>query len=246
MSELPLNVFGHTDTGRARAHNEDAFACGTLADGAVWAVLCDGMGGAAAGDRASHLAAEIISGMITRTYTSEMDERSLRNLLLTAAANANTQIWRLAQGDDALAGMGTTAVAAIVRQNHYYLIHVGDSRAYLLVNGALRQLTRDHSMVQLLVDTGQIAPEEALTHPHRNLITRAVGVDMEVEPDFTADVFPEYGRLLLCSDGLTNAVDTEDIAFLLARVQPPDIPAALIDAANKAGGPDNITAVVIH
>ena len=147
--------------------------------------------------------------------------------------------------DEALAGMGTTVVCALVRDGRAYICHAGDSRAYLYHGGRLHPLTHDHSYVQELVDCGTITPEEAEHHPQKNIITRALGVDYRLGPDCTSVVVVKGDMLLLCSDGLTNALPLERIEKILARAPFYDLPDHLIEAANAAGGPDNITALLL-
>ena len=147
--------------------------------------------------------------------------------------------------DESLAGMGTTAVCALVRSGRIFLCHAGDSRAYLYRDGKLTQLTHDHSYVQELVDCGTITVEEAEHHPQKNIITRALGVDYRLVPEFTSAALRGGDLLLLCSDGLTNAVPRDEIEQLLAAGPFYDLPDKLIHAANENGGPDNITALLL-
>ena len=147
--------------------------------------------------------------------------------------------------EESLAGMGTTAVCALVRGGKAYLSHAGDSRAYLYRDGKLAQLTHDHSYVQELVDCGTITVEEAEHHPQKNIITRALGVDYRLEPEFTTVALQAGDVLLLCTDGLTNAVPTEQLEQLLRSGSFYDLPDALIRTANENGGPDNITALLV-
>ena len=179
--------------------------------------------------------------------------RKLQNLvpgeeetfLKKALLSANRYVFQKALREESLAGMGTTAVCALVRGGKAYLSHAGDSRAYLYRDGKLAQLTHDHSYVQELVDCGTITQEQAEHHPQKNIITRALGVDYRLEPEFTTVALRAGDVLLLCTDGLTNAVPTEQLEQLLHSGSFYDLPDVLIRTANENGGPDNITALLV-
>lgn len=240
-----MNLYGQTDTGCVRPNNQDAFRSGELSQGAFFAVVCDGMGGAAGGSVASTLAADTIEERLQSGYRDDMSETSLLHLLETAVAAANALVYDEAMADVELRGMGTTVVAAIVRGDQAYTAHVGDSRIYL-VTDTLEQLTRDHSIVQEMVEKGQLTPEEAKYHPRKHLITRAVGVDSRVVCDLQVTELPETARLLLCSDGLTNMLESDVLLSIMKETENPGgIPDRLVEAAKQAGGHDNITAVVM-
>ena len=237
-----LRVGSATDTGQVRTKNEDAALIGD----AVFAVA-DGMGGHAAGDVASQVAVEAFESSTSAGIDDEDD-------IVEAVRAANHAVISRADEDPDLAGMGTTLTAlALVPgpadgtgPNELVIANVGDSRAYLFRDGDLTQLTRDHSLVEDLVQEGRLSPEEARTHPQRNILTRVLGNDTEVEPDvFRAD--PVRGdRYLLCSDGLSNEVDDERTASVLRRLADPDDAAReLVRLANENGGRDNITVVVV-
>lgn len=235
-------VYGQTDVGRVRADNQDTFRCGTLTQEACYAVVCDGMGGAAGGSVASRLTAELIEERLVTGFRENMAESSVLHLLESAVAAANALVYDEAMADPDLRGMGTTVVAAVVQGDTVYTAHVGDSRIYL-VNDGIQQLTRDHSIVQEMIEKGQLTPEEAQHHPRKNLITRAIGVDSRVTCDLQTVAMAPADGLLLCSDGLTNMVDPEAILSIIRGTDGADIPTKLVEAANQAGGSDNITAV---
>lgn len=228
-----------TDVGRVREANEDALWTGD----SVFAVA-DGMGGHAAGEVASATALEPVAGLDGKVFP---DARAARDALATAVSKANAAVVEKAEGDPAFAGMGTTLTAAMFEGKRLHVAHVGDSRAYLLRNGELSQLTTDHTLVQHLIDEGELTPEEAAEHPHRSVITRAIGVGEEVEVDsLTIHLAPD-DQLLLCSDGLTGVVGDADIARWLLREDEHEAAVRkLVDAANAAGGPDNITIVLLR
>lgn len=228
---------GLTDTGRKRRRNEDAF----VASPPLFAVA-DGMGGAQAGEVASRLAAAVLH----EERGAGIGEATVAGLI----AEANRRVWQRSTEDTSHSGMGTTITVALVDSaaGTIAIGHVGDSRAYRIRGGALEQLTQDHSLVAELVRRGRLAPEEAENHPQRSVITRALGTEPEVEIDlFTVQAEP--GDLyLLCSDGLTTMVpDGEILALATARRHDLDAAArALVDAANAAGGEDNVTVVAFE
>ncbi len=239
-----MKLAGKTDVGRVRQENQDDYRAGELPGGAVWALVCDGMGGAKGGREASQGACNVIENFFQEQYAqcgAGQEEPFLKKALLYA----NRFVFQKAAHEEALAGMGTTAVCALVRSGNVYLCHAGDSRAYLIRDGKLTQLTHDHSYVQELVDCGTITEEEAEHHPQKNIITKALGVDYRLEPEFTAAKLKREDRLLLCTDGLTNMVPAEEMEELLAQGTFYDLPDRLIEAANAHGGSDNITALLL-
>ena len=239
-----MKLAGKTDVGRVRQENQDDYRAGELPGGAVWALVCDGMGGAKGGREASQGACNVIENFFQEQYAqcgAGQEEPFLKKALLYA----NRFVFQKAAHEEALAGMGTTAVCALVRSGNVYLCHAGDSRAYLIRDRKLTQLTHDHSYVQELVDCGTITEEEAEHHPQKNIITKALGVDYRLEPEFTAAKLKREDRLLLCTDGLTNMVPVEEMEKLLAQGTFYDLPDRLIEAANAHGGSDNITALLL-
>ena len=228
---------GQTDTGRRRRQNEDAFVC----EPPLFAVA-DGMGGAQAGELASRLAAAAIEEGALRVQ----GEESVAGIVRTA----NARIFERSVRDPTAAGMGTTATVAFVDEEAETaaIAHVGDSRAYRYRDGVLEQLTTDHSLVGELVRSGRLTEAEAAVHPHRSVITRALGTEADVEVD-TRTVDLRHGDLvLLCSDGLSAMVRDEEIVRLLEETQadPHDAAEALVAAANRAGGEDNVTVVLFE
>ncbi len=239
-----MKLAGNTDVGMLRAENQDCFCAGEFSAGGGFALVCDGMGGAAGGAAASTMAC---NSMRAHLLSAPRDcEMGLEKAFLTKMMEvANLEVFQTAAKSDALAGMGTTAVCALLKEGQAFISHVGDSRCYLLRGGVLVQLTRDHSYVQGLVDYGTITPEEAETHPQRGAITRAIGVDHRVEPDFTSITVVEGDMILLCSDGLCKVLSASEMETILAQYPIESAPDALIAAANQEGGPDNITAVLV-
>ena len=240
-----MEIFSKTDTGMVRSSNQDAALHGTFADGNVWAIVCDGMGGANGGNVASSTAVQEIAERIAANYESGMTGNELRELLGRAINAANIKVYIQAQEDLSLRGMGTTVVAVIVCGRTAYIAHAGDSRAYLYARGDLRQLTTDHSVVQVMVDRGELTEQEARYHPRRNLITRALGVKPRLEIDHCECQVEKGDILLLCTDGLSNYLEDKDIFRILYQYKKEDAVNRLIDTANAHGGGDNVTAVTI-
>ena len=221
-----------TDIGRVREGNEDSF----LIEPPLYAVA-DGMGGHRGGEVASQLALETVERLF----------RSGRGTLEHQIREANRAVFERSAEDRSVAGMGTTLTAALVRDGEVHLAHVGDSRAYLLRAGALRQLTQDHTLVGRMIRAGEISEAEAEVHPHRNVLTRVVGTEPDVRVDERDVGLLEGDRLLLCSDGLTNMVTEDQVQAVLEAVptNPQEAADRLVRAANRAGGVDNITVVVL-
>jgi protein phosphatase len=238
---MRLSSFAGTDVGRVRAGNEDS-----LFNGRTVFAVADGLGGHAGGEVASAAAVAPLAALDGRGFA---DPAEAAEALAGAVRQANAAILDQAAGDPGLWGMGTTLTAAAVAGDHHLqLAHVGDSRAYLLRDGSLEQLTTDHTVVGELVRRGRLSPEQAAVHPERSILTRAVGLDPRVPVDTPDPLELAAGdQVLLCSDGLTETVPDAAIAELLSA--PGDGDAAcrsLIDAANAAGGPDNTTVVLVR
>lgn len=240
-----MKIVAKTDRGHVRETNQDAYAVGEFSDEVVWAVVCDGMGGAAGGNIASALAVKVISDKINASYREKMRDMSIKNMLDSALTAANIEVYDMADAKLELHGMGTTVVCAIVRDNQAFIAHAGDSRAYVLSDGNINQITTDHSMVQDLLSRGKITDEQAAKHPNKNIITRAVGVDKSIEIDFDQIDLDDNSTLLLCSDGLSNYVTNEEIVDLMSDGKHYAFADRLVQKANENGGGDNITVVVI-
>ena len=240
-----MEFFGRSDPGRVRATNQDAYVCGRLSENALFAIVCDGMGGANGGNVASAIAIRVISERIVDLYREGMNDNSLHNMLESAIAAANIEIYDAAASDLDLRGMGTTVVAVIVCDEQVFIAHVGDSRAYIITAEAIEQVTKDHSIVQAMVEKGQLTQSQAKNHPRKHFITRALGVEDTVDCDYTEIKLPEEGYLLICTDGLTNMVETDDIYATVVNSKKDQIVDKLIAAANMAGGSDNITVVLL-
>lgn len=238
-----MNIYGLTDKGLVRSSNQDAFAFGELSDGKHFAVVCDGMGGANGGNIASTMAVDNLSASLKSGFRANMSDSSVKNLLESAISAANVKVFDKSKMNAELRGMGTTVVAAVIFDNEVHIAHAGDSRAYILRNNELIQITRDHSIVQSMIEEGKLTPEEARFHPRKNVITRALGVEESVNPEFNINDLEQGDMLLLCTDGLSNYVESETIVQILKSETDPT--GKLIALANENGGGDNITAVVV-
>jgi serine/threonine protein phosphatase PrpC len=237
---MRLSSFAGSDVGLARSGNEDSYFCGRT----VFAVA-DGLGGHQGGEVASAVAVEPLAALDGRGFA---DPGEAAEALAATIREANAAILERAAGDPELWGMGTTlTAAALAGERHLQLAHVGDSRAYLLRDATLDQLTSDHTVVAELVRRGRLTPQQAAIHPERSILTRAVGLDPNVPVDLPDPLELRPGdQVLLCSDGLTEAVEDRQIADLLAAATDGNAACrSLIDAANAAGGPDNVTVVLL-
>lgn len=257
-----VSVFGKTDLGRTREHNEDTFLVADLSSGNASLqpevrnhnvgprgslfIVADGMGGAAAGELASAMAADHIHRHMTTTWTTDTPPTAERFAfrMREAVEVANSAIYSYAREHAEVRGMGTTVTAAGIFGSDLYLAQIGDSRAYLVRNSDAIQLTKDQSLMQRLVDAGELTEDEAEQSERRNIILQALGPDPRVKVDLTYQSVRRGDVLILCSDGLSGLVRREEFATLARQhTDPSALCAALIDLANSRGGPDNITVV---
>lgn len=234
-----MKIWGLTDRGTVREQNQDTFHL-WKEDNTAALLVCDGMGGARAGNVASALAAQAFTEAIQHS-DAQPDQR-----LTAALAQANEQVYQRAHRDPDCRGMGTTLVAALVEDNLAHIINVGDSRAYYLSQDGIRQITIDHSLVQDLLQRGHITPEEARNHPNKNVITRALGVDNKLEGDLFTQELEPGSMLLLCSDGLSNVLEDEELLEVALHGGTPEEGCQrLIGLALERGATDNVTAVLL-
>ena len=241
-----MQSWGLTDPGCVRQQNQDAYRIEQLDRGTLLAVVCDGMGGAKSGNVASSLAVEVFTDEISRNWTPGMESDRIDQMLRSAVKLANFTVFDQSAQFEEFSGMGTTLVAAVVREGKATLVNVGDSRAYGINRGGIQQLTKDHSLVQMMVDRGDLTPEVAKSYPGKNLITRAIGT----EPIVMCDIYHwEVGKgdyLLLCSDGLSNVMDDQEILFEVAHgVNKDRCCQRLLSIAKNRGAPDNVTSVLV-
>ena len=241
-----MKVFSKSDIGLIRKENQDSSAYSVISSDCVWAVICDGMGGAQGGKTASSTAVNYISEYIEREYTEGMDNDELSDMLTSAVSGANLTVYKMAMDDPDLAGMGTTCDLVFVRDKIAHVVHVGGSRTYSIRDGKILQLTEDHSLVQEMVRRGEITAEQAMKHPNKNLITRALGVTHEVRIDYIEAEFFEGDTLLVCSDGLPNFVSRADMVQTVEENSGQLLIDTLVEIAKRHGGHDNITVTVIY
>lgn len=240
-----MRIVSKTDVGLARRSNQDAYATGELPGGVAWAVVCDGMGGVGGGNVASTLAVKTISEQISASYREGMSSNSVRTLLESALTAANLAVYDASQQSADLAGMGTTVVACVILDGVAHISHVGDSRAYLFSPERIRQITRDHSYVQRLIEDGKLTEEEARTYPHRNIITRALGVEERLLVDYNEVTLAPDDAILICTDGLSGSVEEEDMLAVFRQASFYEYPDRLVRLANEKSGSDNVTVVIL-
>jgi len=241
-----MQSWGLTDPGCVRKQNQDFYQIEQLDWGGLLCVVCDGMGGAKSGNIASSLAADVFVQEIKRSWKNGMDQEHIDQMLSSAVKLANFTVYDQAQQFEEFDGMGTTLVAVLIKGRKATAVNVGDSRAYGITRSGIHQLTRDHSLVQMMVDRGSLTPEVAKTYPGKNFITRAIGT----EPVVLCDIFhldvAKGDFILLCSDGLSNMMDDQEILFEVAHgVNKAHCCKRLLDIAKNRGAPDNVTSVLV-
>ena len=242
-----MQSWGLTDPGRVRKQNQDAHHIEKLDRTSLLCVVCDGMGGAKSGNIASTLAVDVFVQEVRQSWKPRLDQEKIDQILRSAVKLANFTVYDQSQQfPEEFDGMGTTLVAVLVHGRKATVINVGDSRAYGIDRSGIRQITRDHSLVQMMVDRGDLTPEVAKTYPGKNFITRAIGT----EPTVLCDIFHldvakgEY--LLLCSDGLSNMMDDQEILFEVVHgVNKAHCCKRLLDIAKNRGAPDNVTSILV-
>ncbi len=240
-----MKIVARTDVGLVRENNQDSYSACELENGAVLAIVCDGMGGAAEGALASTEAVRVIKERITQRYYDGMSDLSIKSLMISAVEKANKFIYDLSLTNEQYEGMGTTVVAMLAVNEAVYIVHAGDSRAYKISDGNISQLTRDHSVVQRMIENGEITPEEAFDHPSKHIITRALGVNSEIKIDFCQENFNDDEIIILCSDGLSNFVLNDEILRIISDESFYSFADKLVNSANSGGGGDNITVVAV-
>ena len=242
-----MQYWGITDPGCTRAQNQDADQIEVLNRNTLLCVVCDGMGGAKSGNVASTLAVEVFVQEVKRTWIPDMDPEKLDQMLRNAVKLANFTVYDQAQQFEEFTGMGTTLVAVLVQSKFAPVVNVGDSRAYSVTSDGVRQLTTDHSLVQMMVARGELTPEKARSYPGKNLITRAIGTEPVVECDIFHRRVDGGECLLLCTDGLSNLVDEQEILFEVVHgINKKSSCERLLDIAKNRGAPDNVTCVLIQ
>lgn len=242
-----MQYWGITDPGCARTQNQDTYQTEQLDKNTVLCVVCDGMGGAKSGNVASTLAADVFVQEVKRTWVSGMDPDKADQMLKNAVKLANFTVYDQAQQFEEFTGMGTTLVAVLISGKLATVVNVGDSRAYSITLSGVKQLTTDHSLVQMMMARGELTPEQARNYPGKNLITRAIGTETVVECDIFHRRMESGECLLLCTDGLSNMVDEQEILFEVVHgINKQSSGQRLLDIAKKRGAPDNVTCVLIQ
>ena len=241
-----MEHWGLTDTGKVRAQNQDAFRIEELDRHTVLAVVCDGMGGARSGNIASRLAVDVFVEDVRCSYKSSMSQEQCEQMMRSAVKLANFTVFDQAREVEYFAGMGTTLVAALISGKNAIVVNVGDSRCYHITRSDIDRVTVDHSLVQVMLERGDLTPEEARDYPGKNYITRAIGTD----PVVTGDIFhysvAKGDYLLLCSDGLSNMMDDQEILFEVVHgVNKQHCCQRLLNIAQNRGAPDNVTSVLV-
>ena len=235
-----------TDRGCVRSQNQDTYMTHQLDKNTLLCVVCDGMGGAKSGNVASQMAAEVFVQEVQRSWMTGMSKERTSQIMQAAVRQANTTVFEQSRQFEEFQGMGTTLVAAMIQGKLATVVNVGDSRAYKVDRDGIRQITKDHSMVQLMVDRGELTPEMAKTYPGKNLITRAVGTESTVVTDVFQLEVEKDDCLLLCSDGMSNMMDDQEILFEVVHgVNKEGCCQRLLDIATGRGAPDNVTSVLI-
>lgn len=241
-----MEVYGLTDLGLVRQQNQDDYRITELAQNSLLAVVCDGMGGAKSGNVASKLACDVFSEEIKRSYSENMTAEQAEKLLCEAADLANTAVFEHSQLSEDFAGMGTTLVAIFLKDGFAVAVNIGDSRVYRINDDGVKCISTDHSLVEMMVQRGELSREQARNHPQKNLITRAVGTESSVKCDIFHLDLQKGDNFLLCSDGLSNLLADQEILFeVLHGTKKSDCCKRLLQIAKDRGAPDNVTSVLV-
>lgn len=243
-----MQFYGVSDIGKKRSENQDRIYVSNESDDIKLFIVADGMGGANAGSVASNSAIEYIKDYIFRKLPEiNLDKETIENLIKEAMHEANNFVYRKANENSKYEGMGTTVITVIIHKNKVYIGHIGDSRVYRIRKNIIRQLTKDQSYVQALVDNGSITREEAKTHPQKNVLMKVLGCEENVDSEIITKGFLKEDKLLICTDGLTNMIEAREI-YDMVMENKNDVKLAcdeLVNEANKRGGDDNISVVLI-
>lgn len=242
----PMQYWGLTDQGCIRKQNQDAYHIEQLDRNSLLCVVCDGMGGAKSGNVASSLAVDVFVQEVRRNWNARLDSDKIDQLLRAAVKQANFTVYEQAVQFEEFDGMGTTLVALLLHGKQVSIVNVGDSRAYGINWNGIHQITKDHSVVQMMVDRGELTPEQAKFYPGKNLITRAIGIEPTVLCDIYRQEVEKGDFFLLCSDGLSNMMDDQEILFeVIHGVNKQHCCKRLLDIAISRGSPDNVTSVLV-
>ena len=239
---------GVSDVGKIRKDNEDSYYIKAYDDNHMLAIVADGMGGHIGGKQASVLAVESIAGYFDSNISKIVGytPRKIKQVLLDCVKEANKSVYNFSGENPELFGMGTTIVVCYISDNKVYAVSAGDSRLYI-INDSIKQITRDHSLINELLEMGMISPGQAKNHPKRNIITKAVGSEVSIEPDIYMEKIDIDDTILLCTDGLTNMIDNEKITEIVkSDTNLSTCANSLVEEAKKNGGNDNITVIIIR
>lgn len=241
-----MQAWGITEAGMVRAENQDHYCVLKLGRDQLLAVVCDGMGGARSGNIASKMAVDVFTGEIQRNIRSNMKQEKIDSMLTASLTLANKAVYEQSLLSEEYKGMGTTLVAALFQKDQVTVVNVGDSRAYLFNEDGVTGITTDHSLVEMMVQRGELSREAAKYHPGKNLITRAVGTENEVACDIFHHQLNKGDCVLLCSDGLSNVMSDQEILFEVVHgVNKSDCCQRLMNIANFRGSPDNVTIALV-
>lgn len=241
-----LEIYGKTDVGRGRDANQDCYYYSKFSPTIGFAVVCDGMGGQNSGNVASELVRNCMMEELTNGFVELLiNPKTVQKYMFKAVSKSNNIVYGKSMLSSEYTGMGTTLIATSIIDEKAYIVHVGDSRVYLFRDNKLNQITVDHSLVQELFEQGKITKKQMETHPQKNMITRVIGVGASVDVDYLELEFLKGDVIMLCSDGLTNMCSDEVIESIIENNVGEDCTDKLIKMANKAGGRDNITVVMI-
>jgi protein phosphatase len=242
-----MRYWGLTDPGCVRNQNQDAYQMEQLDRNTALCIVCDGMGGAKSGNIASTLAVDVFVQEVRRSWTASMPQEKINQMLYSAVKLANFTVYDQAQQFEEFDGMGTTLVAVLIKGKKATVVNVGDSRAYGISRKGIQQISKDHSLVQMMVERGELTPELARSYPGKNFITRAIGTETVVECDLFHCRLERGDCLLLCSDGLSNMMDDQEILFEVVHgINKQQCCQRLQTIAKNRGGPDNITSILVQ
>ena len=242
-----MRYWAVTDPGVIRDMNQDAYKIEVLNRNTLLCVVCDGMGGAKSGNVASALAAEVFTQEVKRTWKADMSAEKLEKMLEAAVKLTNFTVFEKARQSEEFHGMGTTLVALLIQGKNATVVNVGDSRAYRMGNDSIAQITKDHSLVQMMISRGELSKERAKHYPGKNLITRAIGTETEISCDIFRTDVKRGDCFLLCTDGLSNMLDDQEILFEVSYGQGDEqCCERLLEIAKNRGAPDNVTSVLVR
>lgn len=241
-----MKIYSKSDIGLVRKSNQDYFDTGWFSKEGLFAIVCDGMGGANGGSTASHEAVDFIASSLKGVSPEILSADEIRELMLKTTQDVNKKIYEMANQDSSLSGMGTTIVFLIISNNIAHFVHAGDSRAYVVSNDVITQVTKDHSIVQELLESGKITKEQAQCHPEKNIITRALGVYESIDLDYFQCELSENDSILICTDGLTNYLNDNELLNVINEFGYEGAVDEYISKSRACGGNDNITAVLIR